>query len=441
MPGDGGAFGIRTLYVRFTDLTCPIYGRRFFLVKSTDYRPRAASLRLKELIRVLPVVVLTGARQTGKSRLLNTEVPFADHKVFTLDDIATRADAENDPAGFVNRAPRMIIDEIQRAPELMIAVKAAVDREEQQTPGRYVLTGSANLLLMKQVSESLAGRAAYVTLEPMTRHELIGEARTALWSSFFDNPHSEWLSRPTEVTAKKEDWKEAVRRGGFPYPALRLDPVERGFWFDGYTTTYLERDLRDLSAVDDLVSFRRAMQAFALRTGTPVNAAAVAAELGLVARTLRRWLDLLHVSYQFLQLPAYTARRSARLRKRPKYYWNDSGLALHLSGNAEPNGAHLETLVFADLRAWAALDAKRPSLMYWRDDEGREVDFVVERDGKLLAVEVKATTRPSWDDWKHLVTFIADYRKSVVGGLLLHGGDETFQAAEGIVATPWWRVV
>jgi len=410
-------------------------------MKSTDYRPRAASGRLAELMRVLPVVVLTGARQTGKSRLVSTELSFANHKIFTLDDITTRTEAEKDPDAFVSRAPRMVIDEIQRAPDLMIAVKAAVDREQQQTPGRFVLTGSANLLLMKQVSESLAGRAGYVTLEPMTRRELIGEASPGRWSSFFENPHSEWLSRISEAPAKKEDWKDAVRRGGFPYPALRLDPAERGLWFDGYITTYLERDLRDLSAVDDLVSFRRAMQAFALRTGTPVNSAAVAAELGLVARTLRRWLDVLHVSYQFLQLPAYTARKSVRVRKRPKYYWNDSALALHLSGNSEPEGVHLETLVYADLRAWAALEPKRPSLMYWRDDENREVDFVVEREGKLLAIEVKTTKRPTWDDWKHLVNFVSQYRKSVVGGLLLHGGDEIFPAAEGIVAAPWWRVL
>lgn len=157
-------------------------------------------------------------------------------------------------------------------------------------------------------------------------------------------------------------------------------------------------DLRELSAIDDLISFRRAMQAFAIRTGTPVNSTAVASELGLVARTLRRWLDLLNVSYQLLQLPAYTTRKSIRLRKRPKYYWNDSALALHLSGDPDPGGVHLETLVYTDLRAWAALDRKHPALMYWRDEENREVDFVIERDGKLLAVEVKATTRPTYDD-------------------------------------------
>jgi predicted AAA+ superfamily ATPase len=410
-------------------------------VKTAAYHPRAASKRIAELLNVLPVVVLTGARQTGKSRLLGSEISLADHKLFTLDDIATRTEALSDPAAFVARAPKMVIDEIQRAPELLIAVKAAVDREHQQTPGRFVLTGSANLLLMKQVSESLAGRAAYITLEPMTRRELLGEASTGNWDAFFDSPKADWVQEFSASGGKKEDWRSVARRGGFPYPALRLDDAARRVWFDGYITTYLERDLRELSAVDDLVAFRRAMQAFAVRTGTPVNASAVSAELGLVARTLRRWLDLLDVSYQLLQLPAFTARKAARLRKRPKYYWNDSALAMHLSGSEEPDGVHLETLVYTDLRAWAALDARRPSLMYWRDEENREVDFVIERDGKLLAVEVKATIRPTYNDWKHLRHFVSEYKKTTISGVLLHGGDETFQAAEGVIAVPWWRVM
>lgn len=393
------------------------------------------------MLGVLPVVALTGARQTGKSRMLSSEPSLSSYPVFTLDDIATRTEAREDPDGFVQRAEKMVIDEVQRVPELLIAVKAAVDREQQRTPGRFVLTGSANLLLMKAVSESLAGRAGYVTLEPMTRNELQGNPSTASWNTFFEDPSTEWVRLLSASRSGKVDWRKAARRGGLPYPALRLSDSERGLWFDGYIATYLERDLRELSAVDDLAAFRRTMQAFAVRTGTPVNIAAVASELGLVARTLRRWLDLLNVSYQFLELPAYTARKSARLRKRPKYYWNDAGLAFHLGGGSEPDGVHLETLVYTDLRAWAALDARRPSVMYWRDEENREVDFVIEKDGKLLAVEVKVTTRPTYDDWKHLRHFVSEYKKTSVGGLLLHGGDDVFQAAEGVVGAPWWKVL
>ena len=440
---------LRTYYVRFTDLKCPFYGHTFSRDQTprnrasanSGYLPRAASKALHELLRVLPVAVITGARQTGKSRLLVSDPAVADHLLVTLDDPIVHAEALKDIGAFVRRAPKMIIDEVQRIPEILIAVKAVVDAEYQQTRGRFVLTGSANLLMMKTVSESLAGRAGYLTLEPMSRRELLGRAETGNWSLFFDKAPSQWADALAADDAGPADWRETARRGGFPYPALHLEEQQRGTWFDGYVATYLERDLRDLTAIADLSDFRRAMQAFALRAGNPVNASAVAADLGLVARTLRRWLDILNVSYQLLQLPAYTVRQAARLRKRPKYYWNDAGLALHLSGSPRPSGVHLETLVYADMRAWAALQLHRPQVMYWRDEDNREVDFVIEQKFKVVAFEVKATEKPGADDWQHLKHFVKHYHDKCLGGVLLHGGDETFMIADNIVATPWWRVL
>lgn len=183
------------------------------------------------------------------------------------------------------------------------------------------------------------------------------------------------------------------------------------------------------------------MRAFALRAGTPVNHADVARELGLVARTLRRWLDLLDLTSQVVELPAWTERRSTRLRKRAKFYWNDPALAMHVAGVAEPDGVHLETLVHNDLRVWTSTDLANPTLHYWRDESQREVDFVIERESRLIAVEVKATDRPGHADWKHLEHFTSEYRDRCHGALLLHGGTRTFRAADGIVAAPWWRVL
>ncbi|MGH7718353.1 MAG: ATP-binding protein [Gemmatimonadaceae bacterium] len=387
--------------------------------------------------------MVTGPRQTGKSRLLQLSRPtaLARHAHFDLDDPLVRAAASADPTTFVQQAPRMVVDEVQRVPELMLAVKAEVDRELQRTKGRFVLTGSANLLMMRQVADSLAGRAAYLPLQPMTRREVLGLATTGTWTRFFELPFEEWRGAVAAADVAREDWREVVRRGGFPVPALHLEVGARDEWFRGYVATYLERDLRDISAIEDLGDFRRAMQAFALRAGTPVSHADVARELGLVDRTLRRWLELLDVTYQLARLPAYTVRRATRLRKRPKFYWNDSALAMHVAGDGEPAGTHLETLVFTDLRAWAALDERRPLLHYWRDDAGREVDFVVERDGRTLAVEVKATRRPGPDDWQHLKHFVSEYERSCVGALLLHDGEETLRVADRVVAAPWWRVL
>lgn len=403
--------------------------------------PRAASGRLDALLRALPVVVVTGPRQTGKTRLVQLSPALEGHTSFDLDAALTRAAATADPADFVRQAPRMVIDEVQRVPEIMLAVKAEVDRELQRTKGRFVLTGSANLLVMKQVADSLAGRAAYLPLHPMTRRELMGLGTTGDWTRFFETPFEEWRDAIAAGEARHDDWRDVSKRGGFPVPALQLDADARQDWFAGYIDTYLERDLRDISAIEDLGDFRRAMQAFALRVGTPVNHADVARELGLVARTMRRWLELLDVTFQLAKLPAYTVRRAARLRKRPKYYWNDSALALHVSGESEPSGVHLETIVFTDLRAWAGLDRQRPLLHYWRDEADREVDFVVERGGRTLAIEVKAARRVGPDDWKHLKHFVAQYDRTCVGAILLYDGDDTLRVSDRIVVAPWWRVL
>lgn len=403
--------------------------------------PRTASRRLEALLRALPVVVVTGPRQVGKSSLVRNTPSLAGHRILDLDDTTTRNEALRDPESLVRRSPRIVIDEVQRAPALLLAVKAAVDEEHQATKGRFVLTGSANLLTMSQVADSLAGRAGYLPMAPMTRGELLGFGSTGRWKELWDTPFDDWQRRFESNDAIPGDWRDLATRGGFPVPALQLDDRARHEWFSGYEATYLERDLRAVSAVDSLGEFQRAMRAFAIRAGTPVNHADVARELGLVARTLRRWLDLLVVTGQVTELGAWTVRRSTRLRRRPKFYWNDPGFAMHVAGVSRPDGVHLETIVLNDLRTWAADDAGRPTVHYWRDEADREVDFVVERGDRVIAVEVKATATPAPGDWKHLSHFVREYDGRCDGALLLHGGDDSFRATDRVLVTPWWRVL
>ncbi len=199
-----------------------------------------------------------------------------------------RIAAERDPGDLVRRWPRVIIDEVQRVPGLMLAVKAVVDAERHATKGRFVLTGSATLLAMRQVADSLAGRAGYLPMAPMTRGELLGFGTTGRWDDLWDTPFDGWQDRLASNDAIPADWRELAQHGGFPVPALQLDDAARHEWFSGYAATYLERDLRAVSAVDSLGEFQRAMRAFAIRAGTPVNHADVARELGLVARTRGR---------------------------------------------------------------------------------------------------------------------------------------------------------
>ncbi len=403
--------------------------------------PRAAAKTLEYLLGVFPVVVVTGARQTGKSTLVAVHPAITGYARFNFDDAATRAEAEDDPSAFVRRAPRMIIDEVQRVPQILLAIKAEVDRELQQTPGRFVLTGSANLLMMKQVADSLAGRATYLRLGPLTRREQLGHGKTGLWDALMTEEPDRWREMLLDGEPLPEDWRAVAQRGGFPVPALRLTEDARAHWFASYVSTYLERDLRDLSVVELLGDFQRTMRALALRIGNPVNQTEIARDLSVSQRNISRWIGLLETSWLVTLLPAYTVNRTTRLKKRPKAYWTDSALALHLSGDSEPKGAHLENVVLADLLGWAALHAPRPEILYWRTADNSEVDLVIERGSKLLAIEVKAARTARLNDWKHLERFVAEYPDDCHGAVLLYTGDEILRVADRVIVAPWWRVL
>lgn len=401
--------------------------------------PRALTDTVERVGRTMPVVVVTGARQTGKSTLVADLLPGR-RAYHTLDDLDVRALAERTPDELVNRPGPMVLDEVQRVPDVLFAVKRAVDRERRS--GRYILTGSANLLLMKSVSESLAGRAAYLSLWPMTRQERLGHGRTGLWSALLDHPCEDWPEMLAATDPEPADWRKAVSEGGYPVPAVEYsDSTDRAIWFDGYIRTYLERDLQDLSSIDNLVDFRRLMGAACLRLGQLVNQTELGRDVRLPQPTVRRWLNLLEASYQLVPLPAYAVNRTKRLIKTPKAYWSDTGLAMRLAGLEHPTGAHLENLVLSDLLAWRESLLSRPELFYWRTATGEEVDFVIERGSDLLAIEVKATTRPRASDAKHLRTFRDEYGDSVRGGLLLHGGDQVEWLGPRILMAPWWRVL
>lgn len=336
----------------------------------------------------------------------------------------------------------MTLDEVQRAPDLLLALKALVDRDRPRRRGRFLLTGSANLLLMRDVADSLAGRAAYRTLHPLTRREQLGLGSAGRWSDLLDHDIEDWPELLRSDLDPVEDWPALARRGGLPVPALELDTAEaRATWFEGYVHTYLERDLRDLAAVQDLAAFRRLMRAAALRTGGLLNQAELGRDVGLPSTTVQRHLGLLETSHLLVRLEAYAVNRTLRLIKAPKLYWTDTGLALHLAGD-QPGGQHLENLVLSDLLAWAdAQPGPRPQVLHWRTASGREVDFLVEAGDRLLAIEIKASPRPTMRDARHLVAFRKEYGDAVAGCLLLHGGDACFRMSEGVVAVPWWGVV
>jgi hypothetical protein len=409
------------------------------IIYGMDTVPRLAASALRRAARVMPAVVVSGARQTGKSTLVGRIVNRPERLYLSLDDLDVLGQARAAADDLVARGPRLTLDEVQRAPALLLAVKRAIDADRR--PGRFVLTGSANLLLMRQVSETLAGRASYLTLWPMTRREQLGLGACGIWEELLAAEDGAWRDVAAAQKVGREDWRSLARRGGYPVPALQLTSSEdRGLWFAGYTQTYLERDLQDLSAVANLPDLRRLMRAVCLRLGQLVNQAELGRDVALPQPTVHRWLNLLEASYQLVRLPAYAVNRTKRLIKTPKAYWADTGLALHLSGE-EPGGPHLENLVLGDLLAWRDARTERAEVCYWRTAAGAEVDFVVEAGRSLVPIEVKATARPRVSDARHLADFRAEYRRRCRTALLLHTGDRVEWLAPGILAAPWWMVL
>ena len=401
--------------------------------------PRLAVDSLDHRLRVMPVAVVTGARQTGKSTLVE-QLAGDDRRYITLDDLDARSAAREDPELLLAGEQPVTLDEVQREPELMNAVKRAVDRRRR--PGQFLLTGSANLLLMRRVSESLAGRASYLNLWPMTRREQRGLGPGGMWESLLTTDEREWIDLLRSGPGEPADWRALARRGGFPVPALQLErDQDRAIWFDGYVRTYLERDLQDIANISALPDFRRVMRAACLRVGQILNQSDLARDISLSQPTAHRYLNLLETSYLFVRLPAFAVNRTKRLVKSPKAYWSDTGLAMHLSQETEPRGAHLENIVLHDLLAWRDSRTGPAELCYWRTANGEEVDFVIESAGRVLPVEVKSGPRPRLNDLRHLRTFLDQYDDLARCGLLLHGGDSLEWMAPNVLAAPWWMVI
>ena len=385
-----------------------------------------------------PVVVLTGARQVGKSTLLRRAEPFSGWRYHTMDDYDTLRQVRENPASLWAGAHEVVLDEVQKAPELLTAIKRAVDEQ----PGRYrfLLSGSANLLLMGNVSESLAGRAVYLVLDPLTLGELHGQPPPAL---LVDVLAGRWPEEGTLPEALP-DPLPLLQRGFMPALLALAGPEDYLRWWEGYVATYLERDLRQMSQVESLVDFRRVMALLALRTGQLLNQSEVARDAGLSQPTIHRYLNLLEATHLFERVPTYLGSHTTRLLKSPRVFWSDVGLAVFLAGyfsadelaKARELGAFFETLIYQHLRVSCSLLTPRGRLHFWRTQTGDEVDFVIEHGRRVVGIEVKMTDAPGYRHAAGLVKFLGEHPQAV-GGILLHGGQQIRRLDEKIVAVPW----
>ncbi|MBC8199922.1 MAG: ATP-binding protein [Desulfobacteraceae bacterium] len=403
------------------------------------YKPRWIAPLLRNAAKDHPIVVLTGARQVGKSTLLQQEPPFADWRYITMDDFDTLSQAKSDPSSLWAGTDRVVIDEVQKSTELLDAVKVAVDSNYGKY--RFILSGSANILLMKKVSESLAGRAIYFALNPMTLGEMDNLPPTNLLEILFKAKLPlEGKVKPTSTAPFTQMWK------GFMPPLMQLKTSAAVLrWWEGYMTTYLERDLRQLSQIDSLPDFRRLMIALALRCGQILNQTEVSRDTGISQPTVHRYINLLETTCLMERLPAFAINRTKRLIKSPKVMWIDPGLASFLAGHYDPKslqssreaGGIFESMVYLHLNALAQLLIPKPRIFYWRTTTGKEVDFVLEWGRKLLAIEVKLLNKPKFSDIKTLKLFLNEYPETSAG-ILIYGGDEVKIMDEKIAAIPWF---
>jgi predicted AAA+ superfamily ATPase len=401
----------------------------------TDYRARELTALIREALGSLPVVVVTGLRQAGKTTLLASEPALSGRRYLTLDDLATLEAAQRDPQALVAGEEPLTIDEVQRSPGLLLAVKREVDR--RRAPGRFLLSGSANLALLGGVSESLAGRALYLTLHPFTRRERLGLiAQPPFLVQFLTEPRMP-SARGVEPISAAE-----IVAGGLPPVALG-DMANPGLWFLGYEQTYLERDLRALSQVADLVAFRNVMRLAALRTGQLLNQSELARDARLPVTTVSRYLGLLEASFVFARLAPHLQSRATRLLKSPKIFVSDSGLAAHLTAATdlapeadEPmRGALVETYVHQNLAGILAAHLPQARLDYWSVQGRHEVDFVISLGREAVAIEVKAGANFGGRDLAGLKAFKAQ-TPGVRAGILAYNGSEVLRLGDDLYAIP-----
>lgn len=401
-----------------------------------NYREREITSLLVKALDNLPVVVVTGMRQVGKSTLLQHLAELSDRRYVSLDDFAQLEAARYNPEAFLNSGGPVALDEAQKCPELLPVIKRLVD--QGRFPGRFLLSGSANFNRLRGISESLAGRAVYLALEPFSQREIAGRAmEEPFLSRFFRDPES-----PTPVIEARPLVPEEVLRGGMP-PVCLGEVRAPDLWFKGYEQTYLERDVRELSQVADLMAFRQLLRLTALRTGQVLKVSELARDAKLNAVTTSRYLGLLETSFVLRRIGPYLDNRASRLIKSPKLYLADAGLACHLVGTTTPQelaatphwGAIFETFVAQNLAS--ILEASRPeaNLYYWNIQGRHEVDFVIEFGLECLAVEVKAASR--WDDrtLSGLRAFLTA-TPSCRGAILAHNGTEAVRLGERLWAIP-----
>jgi predicted AAA+ superfamily ATPase len=395
-------------------------------------KPRAITAKLRALASRFRAVYLGGPRQSGKTTLARATFPALPY--VSLEDPDEREFAATDPRGFLARFPAgAVLDEVQRVPTILSYLQRVID--DSRTPGRFVLTGSQQFLLMRGVSQSLAGRVAVVTLPPFS----LAELTEVPW---FDPARLDTIRPGRVLPSFTLEW--LLRQGLFP--AVHDTGADAFDWMASYYRTYVERDVRELLAIGDLEAFGRFVRLCAGRTGQLLNLSSLGSDAGVTHTTARRWLSVLVTSGLVYLLQPHHANFSKRLIKSPKLYLLDSGLLCYLLRIARDadvathplRGAIFETFVVSELFKGFAASGQEPPLYFWRDQSGHEVDVIIDLGSRLVPVEVKSGRTVAGDFFAGLEYWLGLPGNAEKQGVLVHGGDDQPHRRRGHTVRPWF---
>ena len=393
-----------------------------------------------EALKDSPVILLNGARQTGKSTLVkNLSTTDYSPQYMTFDNAAVLSAATSDPEGFINsfNGP-VIIDEIQRAPELFVAIKSAVD--ERRDAGRFLLTGSADVLLLPNLLESLTGRMEIFTLWPFSRGEITGKKET-----FIDDLFKTEFSIYNKGMKKNSDIMDSVLLGSYPEILVRKQRSRRDAWFNSYTTTILQRDVRDIANIEGLSELPRLFQLLSSRSTGLLNYTEISRSSGIPLQTLKRYFTLFEMTFLIQTLPAWSGNLGKQTIKSPKLYLNDSGLMAYLQGidkkrlriQPQLKGPLVENFVIMEIRKQITWSNLKPKMFHFRSQTGYEVDIVLEdRTGELVGVEVKSSSTVTNKDFKGLKKLHELTGKKFNRGVVLYMGKEYVPFGNNLYAVP-----
>jgi predicted AAA+ superfamily ATPase len=401
----------------------------------TKYYDRDITNAVSTALENMPVVVVTGMRQTGKTTFLCSQPEIGNRAYVSFDDFAQLEAAKSDPDEFIGREKPLTIDEAHKCPEIFNAIKRAADK--QRITGQFLLSGSANFSILKSITESLAGRSVYLALHPFNRREVGKQTtREPFIKTFFQKQQ---IGRKGGVSLIRP---EDVAKGSMPTVCLRQvkDPV---IWFRGYEQTYLERDVRELSRVGDLTALRTLLRLISLRTGQLLSSSQVGRDAKLNATTTSRYLSLFEASFLINRIPPYLRNKSSRLIKSPKIYMSDSGLASYMTGlelsssiRKDPlYGALFETYVAQNLLSIINSRWQSASLHFWAVQGRHEVDFVIESGQHCIAIELKSSARWQEKDLSGLKAFLAA-TPHCRAGLLCYNGKDAVKLGPKLWALP-----